>query len=57
MFVDLKKIMTGKAMDLSLTAGDVVVIARSGLKALLQSATSAAMNTGVSSSVLVLARI
>jgi protein involved in polysaccharide export with SLBB domain len=56
-FVDLKKIMQGKAMDLSLTAGDVVVITRNGLKSLLHDATAAVMNTGVSSSILVLARI
>jgi protein involved in polysaccharide export with SLBB domain len=56
-FVDLRKIMQGKSMDLSLTAGDVVVITRNGLKSLLHDATSAVMNTGVSSSILVLARI
>jgi hypothetical protein len=55
--VDLRKIMQGKSMDLSLTSGDVVVITRNGLKSLLHDATSAVMNTGVSSSILVLARI
>jgi polysaccharide export outer membrane protein len=56
-FIDLKKIMQGKAMDISLTAGDVVVISRSGVKAMLQTATNAAMNTGVSSTVLILGRL
>jgi protein involved in polysaccharide export with SLBB domain len=57
MVIDLDKIKHNKAQDLSLSAGDVVVIATSGLKSTLHSAVSAAMSTGVSSSILVLARI
>ena len=56
-FVDVAKIMRGKAMDLSLTAGDVVVIAKNGWKALLETATSATMSSGVSAAVLILARV
>jgi protein involved in polysaccharide export with SLBB domain len=55
--IDLKKIKDGKAQDLSLSAGDVVVISSSGLKTTLHGAVSAAMSTGISSSILVLARI
>ncbi|MGA2713501.1 MAG: polysaccharide biosynthesis/export family protein [Bryobacteraceae bacterium] len=55
-FVDLTRIMNGKAMDLSLRAGDVVVVTRNGLKSLLAAATAAAMNSGVSSAILILAK-
>jgi len=55
-FVNLAKILSGKAMDLSLRAGDVVVVNRNGLKALMAAATSAAMNSGVSSAILILAK-
>lgn len=55
--IDLKKIKEGKAMDLTLSAGDVVILSTSGLKSTLREAVSAVMNTGVSSSILVLARI
>jgi polysaccharide biosynthesis/export protein len=55
--IDLKKIKSGKAQDLALSAGDVVIVATSGLKSTLRDAVSAVMNSGVSSSILVLARI
>ena len=47
--IDLKKIRDHKAMDLSLSAGDVVVISNSALKTTLHGAVSAAMSTGISS--------
>lgn len=53
-YVDLNKIMSGKAMDLSLSAGDVVVVGRNGLKALAAQATSATMTSGVAAAVLIL---
>jgi protein involved in polysaccharide export with SLBB domain len=56
-FIDFKKIQKGKAKDLLLAPGDIVYIARSGIKAFIQTATNAAMSTGISSGVLVLARI
>ena len=55
--INLQKIRDHKALDLSLSAGDVVVISNSALKTTLHGAVSAAMSTGISSSILVLARI
>jgi polysaccharide export outer membrane protein len=55
--VDLAKIEKGEAKDLSLTAGDIVLIQRSGMKVLLQTATIALFSTGISSTILVLSRI
>jgi len=55
--INLKKIRDNQAMDLALSAGDVVIISNSALKTTLHGAVSAAMSTGISSSILVLARI
>jgi polysaccharide biosynthesis/export protein len=44
--VNLKKIMTGKAQDLELSAGDVVVVPSSQLKAYLQVASTSVLNAG-----------
>jgi polysaccharide biosynthesis/export protein len=45
--VNLKTIMRGKAQDLELSAGDVVVVPSSQLKAYLQVASVSALNAGV----------
>ena len=55
--INLQKIRDGKALDLALGAGTVVVISNSALKTTLHGAVSAVMSTGISSSILVLARI
>lgn len=52
--IDLDLIQKGKASDLLLTPGDIVVIERSTAKALLQMATTAAFNQGVSASIFIL---
>jgi protein involved in polysaccharide export with SLBB domain len=51
--IDLNKIMRGKAKDLELSAGDIVIVPSSQLKAYLQMASVSALNMGV----LVLGRI
>jgi polysaccharide export outer membrane protein len=45
--IDLKKIMNGKVKDLELSAGDIVVVPSSQLKAYLQMASVSAINMGV----------
>jgi len=55
-FVDMKKIMNGKARDLELTDGDVVVVPTSGLKAIAHQAQGAAMSSGVYAAFNILAR-
>lgn len=54
--VNLKAIMDGKAKDLELTAGDVVVVPSSRLKTILNTATNAGIAGGISSALFVLAR-
>jgi polysaccharide export outer membrane protein len=55
-FVDIKRIMDGKARDLELTDGDVVVIPTSNLKATLHQASGAAMSSGIYAAFNILAR-
>jgi len=55
-FVDMKKILNGKARDLELTDGDVVVVPTSNLKATLHQAQGAAMSSGVYAAFNILAR-
>jgi len=55
-FVDMKKIMNGKARDLDLTDGDVVVVPTSGLKSTLHQAQGAAMSSGIYAAFTILAR-
>ena len=55
-FVDLKQIMTGKARDLELTPGDVVIVPTSGVKSVLRATGSSAINGGVLTVFSVLAR-
>jgi polysaccharide export outer membrane protein len=52
-FVDLKKILTGKAKDLTLTDGDVVVVPSSSIQTYLQSMST----TAITSSVMILGRL
>lgn len=46
-FVDLKKILEGKAKDLQVSAGDVIIVPSSQLKALAESASTSAITTGI----------
>jgi polysaccharide export outer membrane protein len=46
-FVDLKKVLSGKAKDLELTEGDIVVVPTSELKSYLQTASRSAITTGL----------
>jgi polysaccharide biosynthesis/export protein len=55
-FVDMTKIMNGKARDLDLTDGDVVVVPTSGLKSTLHQAQGAAMSSGIYAAFNILAR-
>jgi len=55
-FVNLKPIMNGKAKDLELTAGDVVVVPSSRLKTILNTATNAGLTSGISSAFLIIGR-
>jgi polysaccharide biosynthesis/export protein len=55
-FVDIDKIMHGKARDLELTDGDVVVVPTSGVKSTLHQASGAAMSSGIYAAINVLAR-
>ena len=55
-FVDMKKIMDGKARDLELTDGDVVVVPTSGFKSTLHQASGAAMSSGIYAAINILAR-
>jgi len=52
-FVDLKKILTGKAKDLTLTDGDVVIVPSSSIQTYLQSMST----TAITSSVMILGRL
>lgn len=45
--VDLKKILSGKARDLELTSGDVIMVPSSQLAALAQTASLSAVNAGM----------
>lgn len=55
-FVDLKQIMSGKARDLELTAGDIVIVPTSGVKAALRATGTTATNSGIMTVFNVLAR-
>ena len=55
-FVDLKKIIDGKARDLELTPGDVVIVPTSGVKAALRATGTSTLNSGVLTAFSVLAR-
>jgi polysaccharide export outer membrane protein len=55
-FVNLSKIEQGKARDLELTDGDVVVVPTSGVKATLHQASGAAMSSGIYAAINILAR-
>lgn len=46
-YVDVNKIMSGKAKDLELTAGDVVIVPTNTMMSYLQAASLAAITTGV----------
>jgi polysaccharide export outer membrane protein len=46
-YINLGKIMAGKARDLQLSSGDIVVIGASNLKQYIQVASLAAVNAGV----------
>lgn len=46
-YIDLKKIMSGKARDIELTAGDVIIVPSSSLMTYLQTASLSAVTTGV----------
>jgi polysaccharide export outer membrane protein len=55
-FVNLDKIERGKARDLELTDGDVVVVPTSGVKSTLHQAQGAAMSSGIYAAINILAR-
>lgn len=55
--IDYNLIEKGEATDLLLTPGDIVQVQRSNAKAILQQATTAAFSTGISATILVIARI
>lgn len=55
-FVDLRKIMAGKAKDLELTAGDMVVVPPSQLKSYAQTASTSVITTGIYSAVYILGK-
>ena len=46
-FVNLKKIMSGKAKDLELSAGHIVIVPSSSMMTLVQGASMSAVNTGM----------
>jgi polysaccharide export outer membrane protein len=52
-FVDLRKIMSGKAKDLTLTDGDVVIVPSSSIQTYLQTMST----TAITSSVMILGRL
>jgi polysaccharide export outer membrane protein len=52
-FVDLKKILSGKAKDLTLTDGDVVIVPSSSIQTYLQTMST----TAITSSVMILGRL
>jgi protein involved in polysaccharide export with SLBB domain len=54
--VDLKMVMSGRAGDLELSAGDVVIVPSSNFKAYMQTATSAALTSGIFAGMQVLAQ-
>ncbi len=55
-FVNLKRIMDGKAKDLELTAGDVVVVPSSRMKTILNTVTTAGITSGIGSAFFILAK-
>lgn len=55
-FIDIRKIMSGKAKDLELIPGDIVVVPSSQLKTFTQAATGAAMSSGIYSAMYALGR-
>jgi polysaccharide export outer membrane protein len=55
-FVNLKPILEGKAKDLELTAGDVVVVPSSRLKTILNSSMNAGLTSGIASAFFILAK-
>lgn len=46
-FVDLKKILKGKARDLDLSAGDIIIVPSSTVMSYVQAASTAAITTGI----------
>ncbi len=46
-FVNLKKIMSGKAKDLELSAGHIVIVPSSSVMTIVQGASTSAVNTGI----------
>lgn len=46
-FVDVKKIMSGKAKDLELSAGDIVIVGTSQLMTYLNTASTSALSAGI----------
>ncbi len=55
-FVNLNQIMNGKARDLELTAGDVVIVPTSQMKAILRASGATAVNSGIFTVFNILAR-
>jgi len=55
-FIDLGKITSGRAKDLELTVGDVVVVPSSGIKSVLHTATASAITSGVYTGVYILGK-
>ncbi|MCU1257640.1 MAG: polysaccharide export protein [Bryobacterales bacterium] len=55
-FVDVGKILKGKAKDLELTSGDVVVVPPSQLKSYAQQASTSAITTGIYSALYILGK-
>jgi hypothetical protein len=54
--IDLNKVSNGKAADLELAPGDVVVVPSSNFKSYMQAASAAAVNSGIFAGLQVLAR-
>lgn len=46
-FVDLKRIMNGKAKDLELSAGHIIIVPSSSVMTVVQGASTSAVNTGI----------
>lgn len=46
-FVDLKKIMNGKAKDLDLSAGDIIIVPSNTIMSYVQAASTSAITTGI----------
>jgi hypothetical protein len=55
-FIDVNKIASGKARDLELMNGDVLVVPASGWKSVVHMATASALNAGVFTAINVIGR-